>query len=120
MRRVALELSSMPLMEARTVWSVQKRKMQMAMASTVDRVRTQLRRRCLRTKGTNFMAASILPQHALVEVVLDVRARGRARVVGDHDDRLAELAVERLHEGQDVLGALGVEVARRLVRHQHA
>src|SRR6185503_17460210 len=120
MRRVALELSSMPLMEARIVCSVQKRKMQTAMASTVERVRIQFRRRCFRTKGKNFMASSVPLQHALLEVVLDVRAGGRARVVGHHDDRLLELAVERLHEGQDVLGALGVEVARGLVRDKHA
>src|SRR5258708_23597215 len=119
MRRVALELSSRPLMEARTVCSVQKRKMQTAMASTVESVRTQLRRRCLRMKGRNFMA-SIPLQHALLEVVLDMRARGRTRIVGDHHDRLVEVAVERLHQGQDVLGALGVEAAGGLVRDQDA
>src|SRR5262249_14780721 len=42
----------------------------------------------------------------------------RARVVGQHRDRLLEVAVERLHEGQDLLGALRVEVARGLVRDQ--
>src|ERR1041385_1784526 len=118
MRRFALVEASMSLMEASTVCSVQKRKMQMAMATTVDRVRIQFRRRCLRTKGRNFISSTpraswlIPPQHALVEVVLDVGAGGRARVVGDHHDRLVELAVERLHEGEDVLRALGVEVAR--------
>src|ERR1041384_4054475 len=98
MRRFALVLASRSLMETSTVCSVQKRKMQMAMATTVDTVRTQLRRRCLRTNGRNFMASSVRFQHALLEVVLDVRAGGRARVVGHHDDRLVELAVERLHE----------------------
>ena len=45
--RLALVPSSSPLISARTVWSVQKRKMHRAMASTVSVVRNQFRRRCL-------------------------------------------------------------------------
>ena len=58
-------------------------------------------------------------EHALLEVALDVRARGGARVVRDHHDRLLEVAVQRLQQVQDLLGALRVEVAGRLVGHQH-
>jgi hypothetical protein len=46
-RRLALVASSWPLMAASTDCSVQKRKMQSAMASTVRDVRNQFRRRCL-------------------------------------------------------------------------
>ncbi len=42
---------------------------------------------------------------------------GDVRGVGDEDDRPA-LAVEALEERHDLLAALGVEVPRRLVRHQ--
>ena len=36
-------------------------------------------------------------------------------VVGDHDDRLAELVDGGAHEGEDLAAGAGVEVARRLV-----
>ena len=35
--------------------------------------------------------------------------------MSDHDDRLAELAVEQAEQPQDLVGALAVEVAGRLV-----
>src|SRR5262245_1514568 len=118
-RRVALELASRLLTSASTVCSVQKRKMQTAMAPTVLSVRTQLRLRCLRMKGRYFIGSSSARQDALLEVLLGVGALRRARIVGDHHDRLLEVPVQRLHQGQDLLRAPGVEVARRLVGHDH-
>ena len=44
-----------------------------------------------------------------------VRALGGGRVVGHHHDRLAELRVQLLEQGEDVVGARAIEVARRLV-----
>ena len=41
--------------------------------------------------------------------------RGGLRVVGDHDDRLAELVVQPAQQRQHLLRALRVELARRLV-----
>ena len=43
---------------------------------------------------------------------------GGLRVVGDHDDGLAVLAVELLQQAEDLLGGLAVEVAGRLVADQ--
>src|SRR5208337_2030188 len=57
-------------------------------------------------------------QHSFVQVALGVRPRGRARIVGHHDDGLVEVFVEGLHQVQDFLGALGIEIARRLVSNQ--
>ena len=38
--------------------------------------------------------------------------------MGDHDNRLAELLVESLHQIEDFVGAFGVEIARRLIGDQ--
>ena len=46
------------------------------------------------------------------------RARRGVRVVRDHDDRLAVLAVERLQQVEDLVARLAVEVAGRLVAEQ--
>ena len=59
-----------------------------------------------------------LDQHALVEVQLRARALGGARVVGHHQDRLAAIRDEQRQQVQDLVGALAVEVARRLVAQQ--
>src|SRR5580692_4978747 len=40
-----------------------------------------------------------------------VRVRGPARVVGDHDNRLAEIGHRTPQEGEQVGGRVGVEVA---------
>ena len=40
------------------------------------------------------------------------------RIVRDHDDRLAVLAVERLQQIQDLVAGLAIEVAGRLVAEQ--
>ena len=43
---------------------------------------------------------------------------GGVRVVRDHDDRLAVLAVERLQQVEDLVAGLAIEVAGRLVAEQ--
>src|SRR5579884_3139329 len=100
-----------------TVRKTQNRKMHTAIASTVLAVRSQFFRKCLRTRGAYFMSGV---EHSLLQVTLHVGALGGARVMRDHNDGLAELAVEGLHQIENFLGALGVEIACRLVGHQHA
>ena len=46
-----------------------------------------------------------------------LRARRRLGVVGHHHDRLAELAVQLVHEAQHLLAGRAVEIAGRLVGH---
>src|SRR5688500_17828407 len=49
-------------------------------------------------------------QQALVQVQRVARVLGRERVVGDHHDGLAVVAVERLQQAEDLRGGLPVEV----------
>ena len=55
---------------------------------------------------------------AFVEVDGARGAGGGVRVVGDHDDGLAVLAVERLEEAEDFVAGFAVEVAGRLVAEE--
>src|SRR5271165_1303000 len=48
-------------------------------------------------------------------MMLYARAGGGARIVGHHNDRLAEFLVERLHQREDLFRALMVEIAGGLV-----
>ena len=57
-------------------------------------------------------------ENALVQVPQAVRPPGRPRVVGHHDDGLAQLAAQPPHEHQHVLGRDAVEVACGLVGHE--
>ena len=59
-----------------------------------------------------------LDEQALLEVQRAPRALGGVRVVRDHDDRLAVLAVERLQQVEDLVAGLAIEVAGRLVAEQ--
>ena len=52
---------------------------------------------------------------AFVQIDGAAGSRGGVRVVRDHDDRLAVLAVKRLQEAQDFVAGLAVEIAGRLV-----
>jgi hypothetical protein len=58
------------------------------------------------------------PELALVEMHRADGARGGVRIVRDHDDGLAVLAVERLEQVEDLVAGLAVEVAGRLVAEQ--
>ncbi|KAG1174428.1 hypothetical protein G6F35_016658 [Rhizopus arrhizus] len=57
-------------------------------------------------------------QLALVQVHGVRGVLGRLRVMGDHDDGLAVLAVELLQQAQDLFGGLAVEVAGGFVADQ--
>src|SRR5262249_2005298 len=117
-----------------TVCRTQIRKMQSASPASVLAVRIQFRFRCLRMYGRYF----ILPpdyrapapttasrqdhprgQDAFFEVALEAGPRSRAWIVRDHHDRFLEFAIERFHQIEDVLGALCVEIARRLICDEH-
>src|SRR5262245_7790483 len=43
------------------------------------------------------------------------RAIGRMRIVGDHDDGLAVIAIERLQQIENLISGFSIEVARGLV-----
>ena len=47
-----------------------------------------------------------------------MRALGRVRIVRDHHDRLAVIAIERLQQVEDFVAGLAIEVARRLVAEE--
>ena len=54
---------------------------------------------------------SVLDQRALVQMQRMPRVLGGFRIVRDHDDRLAVIAVQHLQEIQHVLGRLTIEIA---------
>ena len=60
----------------------------------------------------------VVDEPALVEVKRPAGALGGQRVVGDHHDRLLELAVELFEQVEDLAAGGAVEVAGRLVGHQ--
>src|SRR5690606_16690510 len=97
--------------------------------ASVRKVRVLRRNSAAQTRWKYFMSTSsvsaasgrpdlLLDQHALVEMQGVARVLGRLRVVGDHHDGLAVLAVEFLQQAQDLLGGLPVEVAGGLVADQ--
>ena len=96
-----------------------KRKRATANEPKVSKVRIFLRPRLASEQGQELHCdASPSDEGALLEVQGDLRALGRARVVGHHQDRLLVLAHEHVEELQDLAGALAVEVAGRLVAEQ--
>src|SRR5690606_13059129 len=68
--------------------------------------------------GRSGGVGGLFDQRALVEVQGVGGVLGGLRVVGDHHDGLAVLAVERLQQPQDLFGRLAVEVAGGLVADQ--
>ena len=94
--------------------------------SSVRMVRVRLRNRLAMTKPLWVMAVrpAACPQGRLLEqlALLQVqRAAGELRglrVVGDHDDGLAVLAVEHLQQPEDLVRGLAVEVAGGLIAHE--
>ena len=85
--------------------------------SSVKIVRTFRRQRFRQSERQELHAAASV-EHALVEVQRALRALGRVRIVRDHDDRLAVLAVERLQQVEDLVAGLAIEIAGRLVAEQ--
>src|SRR5690606_12627148 len=91
--------------------------------SRVSQVRVFLWNRFAITKPVLVMAVSsvgrgVFRQQALVQVHRVAGELGGLRVVGDHDDGLAVLAVEHLQQAQDLVGGLAVEVAGGFVADQ--
>jgi hypothetical protein len=82
--------------------------------SSVNVVRSFFRFKLLQTKPRNFIPA-VAWRAGLVEMDRVRGPRGGVRVVRDHDDRLAVLAVERLEQAENFVAGFAVEIARRLV-----
>ena len=80
-------------------------------------VRTLRRSRLRQTRGRNFRGG-LHGEHPLGEVQRAPGPRFGARVVRDHDDRLAVLGVEGLQQVEDLVARLPIEVAGRLVAQQ--
>src|SRR5271165_1513974 len=89
-RRFVLPAFSPKFTAAITVCRTQTKKMQTDIASTVLRVRIQFFRRCLRTRGANFISGG---QHSFLEMSLHVGTRSGPRIVRYHHNGLAELFV---------------------------
>ena len=86
--------------------------------SSVKMVRTFFRHRLLHSNGQVLHAAASVEQHALLEMQRALGALGGARVVRDHDDRLAVLLVERGEQVEDLVAGLAIEIAGGLVAEQ--
>ena len=54
------------------------------------------------------MLLRAIRQHALLQMPQRMRATRGVRIMRDHDDRLAELAIEPVHEIEDVFGTENV------------
>src|SRR5262245_44462732 len=88
-----------------------------ATAAMVKPVRSLRRFRLLQSSQRCFTDASpsrrlLRVEHALVEMQLALRAVGGVRVVGDHDDGLSVLPVERLEQVEHLVAGLAVEITR--------
>ena len=89
----------------------------MKIDSSVKVVRTFRRQQVLPDQRQE-LHADRLHQHALLEVQRPPGALGGVRIVRDHDDGLAVLAVERLQQVEDLVAGLAIEIAGRLVAEQ--
>src|SRR5512139_1487269 len=109
--RAAEEACTPAYQASMTVRSSPKARIATATASTVSPLRSgwrsALRSRILRK----------IIHRALLEVAHAGGALRGARVVRDHDDRLAEVAHQAAHEVEDLRRRGAVEVARGLVGH---
>src|SRR5262245_7795870 len=114
----SLAACSAPAVQAQiTVRRIRKNVTNTATDASVRNVRNLLRptfRIAILASPTGFSPVSGR-EPALVQVVHGARALGRGRIVRDHDDGLVEFLVQLLEQLQDVVGAVAIEVARRLV-----
>ena len=88
--------------------------------SSVKMVRIFRRQTLLPDERAGNLHRQSPPQRATPFSRCSVRvgALGGVRVVRDHHDRLAVLAVERLQQVEDFVARLAIEIARRLVAEQ--
>src|SRR5690606_2549587 len=84
-----------------------------ATPKTVRSARSRFRATLRTAMEVRFTVAS--HEVALVEAPHGPGALGGCRIVGDHHDRLFELFVQLLEQVQDVVRALPIQIARRLV-----
>src|SRR3974390_2963915 len=126
-RREVLRTFMTASMPALMVCSEPNRKNAVAIDRKVRMGRALRRRNAAHTRCRYFMPRSprlrggafrLGGETALVDVELARGVRRGARIVRHHDDGLALLLIENLDQVQDVLRALAVEIAGRLVAHQ--
>ena len=90
----------------------------MKIDSSVKVVRNLRRQMFFQMSGRNFMPPRSPASTPLSRCSVRLRALGGVRIVGDHDDGLAVVAVERLQQIEDLVAGLAIEVAGRLVAEQ--
>src|SRR5438874_5044176 len=93
------------------------------MERSVKEVRSFLRLRLLQMRERNFMTAQLIrrlvgEEPALVQIDGPAGAGGGVRIVRDHDDGFALLAIEGLQEAEDFITRFAIEVASRLVAQE--
>src|SRR5215469_8481616 len=125
--RVAPTKSAPALKMVLTDCSRPKSRNAMITDSSVRIVRVRLRNRLATTKPALVMASPrddrsgglrLLEQLPLLQVQRAACELRGLRIVRDHDDGLAVLAVEHLQESQDLIRGLAIEVPGRLIAHQ--
>ena len=62
-----------------------------------------------------LVPAAVADEPTAFEVQRPRRDPSRARIVRDHDERLAERPIELLQQVEDLFAGLGVEIAGRLI-----
>src|SRR5258705_4649030 len=122
-RSAPLALCPAWLNEVRTASSRPKSRKAAMMDTSVSRARVLRRNSEAQTRCRYFIAGSScgdgrLDQAALVQVQCLVGVLGRLGVVGDHQDGLAVIAVERAQQAQHLFGRMAVEVAGGVVADQ--
>src|ERR1700722_9123027 len=93
--------------------------------NSVNMVRVFLRQSVAQMSGKYFIAAprpsnqgSGFQQSPLVHVQLPAGELGRFRVMGDHDDALAMVAIQHLQQMQHIIGGFSVEISGGFVADQ--
>src|SRR5512134_52572 len=120
MRRVFDAPSAPAYQASTTVCSRPKATIATTSPSTVRPVRNRWRSalRSASLSDSTGRRRDLIREHALLEVLQVVGALRRMRIVSDHDDGLAELVVQPVHEVEHLRGGRAVEIAGGLVRHE--
>src|SRR5678816_1116387 len=69
-------------------------------------------------RGRGISCRRLCGKLAFIEIDGVARVGGSVRIVRDHDNRLAVLAVERLKKTEDFIARFAIEVARRFIAEQ--
>src|SRR5688572_21301248 len=123
-RRSRPATSTPKLKAVRIVISTPNSTKAMKIDRRVNVVRNLRRQMFFQTSGMNFiffpLAAGArsprrhrlrVDQHALLEMQRPPRPIGGARIVRDHDNRLAVIAIQRLQEIEDLVAGLAIQIA---------